>query len=47
MPTLNWFTREADPQAAAKTKYRLLEEVLEYSYGDDTSNRRYSMSEGV
>jgi adenine-specific DNA-methyltransferase len=36
MPTLNWLTREADLQAAAKTEYRLLEEVQKY--GDDTDN---------
>jgi adenine-specific DNA-methyltransferase len=39
MPTLNWLTREADLQAAAKTEYRLLEEVQKCSYGDaDTGN---------
>jgi adenine-specific DNA-methyltransferase len=37
MPTLNWLTREADLQAAAKTEYRLLDEVQKY--GDaDTGN---------
>jgi adenine-specific DNA-methyltransferase len=39
MPTLNWLIREADLQAAAKTEYRLLDEVQKYSYGDtDSSN---------
>jgi hypothetical protein len=43
MPTLNWLTREADLQAAAKTEYCLLEEVQKYGdcaseAGDDTDN---------
>ena len=29
MPTLNWLTRDADIQAAARVPYRLLEEALD------------------
>ena len=34
MPTLNWLTRDADIQAAARVPYRLLEEALDLSAGD-------------
>jgi len=34
MPTLHWLTRDYDLTAAAKTPYRLLNEVEKYGYGD-------------
>jgi adenine-specific DNA-methyltransferase len=37
MPTLNWLSREDDLKTAAKTEYRLLEDVQKYSYGDPDS----------
>jgi adenine-specific DNA-methyltransferase len=37
MPTLNWLSREENLKTAAKTEYRLLEEVQKYSYGDPDS----------
>ena len=34
MPTLNWLTREADIQAAARVPFRLLEEASDLSAGE-------------
>ena len=36
MPNLNWLTREQDTRAAARTAYRLLEELHEESVGDES-----------
>ena len=37
MPILHWLNKDAATQAAAKSAYRLLEEVPELSYGDKNS----------
>ena len=34
MPTLNWHKREEAVRAATRSPYRLLEPVVELSYGD-------------
>lgn len=37
MPLLHWLTREEDIKRASRAPYRLLEEIPELSYGDQTS----------
>jgi adenine-specific DNA-methyltransferase len=37
MPTLNWLSRGNDLRQAAKTEYRLLTELPEYSYGNSNT----------
>lgn len=37
MPLLNWLNKDSATKAAAKSAYRLLEEIPELSYGDKTS----------
>ena len=37
MPLLNWLNKDSATKAAAKSAYRLLEEVTELSYGDKNS----------
>ena len=37
MPLLNWLNKDSATKAAAKSAYRLLEEVPELSYGDRNS----------
>ena len=36
MPTRHWLTRRKDEQTAARVRYRLLEPIVELSYGDPT-----------
>ena len=37
MPLLNWLNKDSATKAAAKSAYRLLEEIPELSYGDKSS----------
>ena len=37
MPLLNWLNKDSATKAAAKSAYRLLEEIPELSYGDQNS----------
>ena len=37
MPILNWITKDKDLQTAAKTEYRLLNEISELGYGDKST----------